>query len=162
MQQLTKLRNLIIFDIERKHIKEFQKSVNIPKDITRKEYDNYVNGVYFIDIYFDRQSSKNYILYCGIGFLKSYGIDKGKLYKNYVKGNYGNNANNAYYHFVIWDNGIIVKLITAYSYGTIRIFNFHSAELLSEIKTDSNSKISFSSLCLWDNNYLFVTNENFI
>ena len=155
------LRNLIIFDIEGKQIKEFQKSVNVPKDITRKEYDNYVNGVYFMDIYFDMQSSKNYILYCGIGFLKSYGIDKGKLYQNYVKGNYGNNANNAYYHFVIWDNGIIVKLITAYSYGTIRIFNFHSAELLSEIKTDSNSKISFSSLCLWDNNYLFVTNENF-
>jgi len=137
------LRNLRIFDMDGKQIKEIQKSVHIPKDITREEYNNYVNGLYFMDIYFDKQSSKNYILSCGVGFLKSYDVDQGKLFKNYVKANYGNNINNTYYHFVIYDNGIIVKLITAYSNGKIRIFNFNSSELLSEIKVDNNSKIFF-------------------
>ena len=67
-----------------------------------------------MDIYFDKHSSKNYILYCGIGFLKSYDYYKGKLFKDYVKSK-ENNANNTYYHFVIYDNGIKVKLITTYS-----------------------------------------------
>ena len=67
------------------------------------------------------------------------------------------NNNNAYYHFVIYDNGVIVRLIAAFSTwvkGMIRIFNFNSAELLSEIGIEKN----FSSLCLWSNNYLFVAN----
>ena len=36
----------------------------------------------------------------------------------------------------------------------LRIFNFNSAELLSEIGIEKN----FSYLCLWSNNYLFVAN----
>ena len=154
------LRNLSIFGMDGKQIKEIQKSVHIPEDITKEEYNNYVNGLHFMDTYFDKQSSKNYILCCGVGFLKSYDVHQGKLFKNYIKANYGNNTNNAYYHFVIYNNGIIVKLITAYSNGKIRIFNFNSSELLSEIKIDNNSNIFFSSLCLWNNNNLIAANEN--
>ena len=48
-----------------KQIKEIQKSIPfVNEDITREEYDNYIlNGFHFMDIYFDKQSSKNYILY---------------------------------------------------------------------------------------------------
>ena len=70
------------------------------------------------------------------------------------------NDNYTYYHFVIHDNGIKVKLIASLSSfikGKIRIFNFNSAELLSEIGIEKN----FSSLCLWNNNYLFVENESY-
>ena len=67
------------------------------------------------------------------------------------------NDNKAYYHFVVYDNGIKVRLIASFSKGIVRIFNFNSAELLSEIAIVKN----FSSLCLWNNNYLFVANEKF-
>ena len=50
---------------------------------------------------------------------------------------------------------IKVRLIVAFRKGIIRIFNFNSAELLSEIEIEKN----FSSLCLGNNNYLFVSNE---
>ena len=121
-----------------KKIKEFPKSER--------------DGNYF-ESYFGKTTSKNYFLYCGIGFLESYDYNKGKLFNKYFK-NMENNIN-TYYHFVIYDNGIKVKLIAACSKGTIRIFNFNSAELLSEIGIEKN----FSSLCLWNNNYLFVANE---
>ena len=97
-------------------------------------------------------------MYCGTGFLESYEYNKGKLFNDYDK-----NKANIYYHFVIYDNGIKVRLITAFSKGfikgIIRIFNFNSAELLSEIGTEKNVWANFSSLCLWNNNYLFVASE---
>ena len=52
---------------------------------------------------------------------------------------------------------IKVRLIVAFRKGIIRIFNFNSAELLSEIEIVKN----FSSLCLWNNNYLFIENEKY-
>jgi WD40 repeat protein len=110
-----------------------------------------------MDIYFDKKSSKNFILNCGYGLLKSYDYDKGKLFNNYAKST-DNKDFDTYFHFVINDNGTKTKLITAHSIGKIKIFNFNSAELLSEIKMD-DSRRAFSSLCLWNNNYLFFANE---
>ena len=146
-QQLKKLK---IFDINGKQIKDIQKLYD----------DNCEHIVLFMDIYFDKKSSTNYILNCGFGLLKSYDYNKGILFKNYVKSK-DNNDINTYYYFVIYDNGIKIKLITAYSKGKIRIFNFNSAELLSEIDIDIYSQNNFSSHCLWNNNYLFVANEKF-
>lgn len=136
----NQLRDLKVLDMNGKKIKEFPKSGHY--------------GRYF-ENYFSKTNSKIYFLYCGTGFLESYDYNKGKLFNKYVK-NMENN-NNAYYHFVIYDNGVIVRLIAAFSTwvkGMIRIFNFNSAELLSEIGIEKN----FSSLCLWSNNYLFVAN----
>ena len=131
------IRNLRVFDMNGKKIKEFLKS---------ERYGN------FFENYFDKKSSKNYFLYCGIGFLESYDYHKGKLFNKYVK---DKEDNHPYYHFVVYDNGVKARLIAAFSKGIIRIFNFNSAELLSEIGVEQK----FSSLCLWNNNYLFVVNE---
>ena len=139
---VNQIRNIRVFDMNGKNIKEFQKSERF--------------GQYF-DSYFDKITSKNYLLYCGIGFLESYDYNKGKLFNKYAKKM--DNNNNDYYHFIIYDNWVKVRLITAFSTlikRIIRIFNFNSIELLSEIKTEKN----FSSLCLWNNNYLLVANEN--
>ena len=131
------IRNLKVFDMNGKKIKEFPKSERYGK---------------FFGSYFDKKTSKNYLLYCGIGFLESYDYNKGKLFNKYGP----NTENNySYDHFVIYDNGIKTRLIAAYSKGMIRIFNFNSAELLSEIGIEKN----FSTLCLWNNNYLFIANE---
>ena len=140
----NQIRNINVFDMNGKKNKEFPKS------------EHY--GIYF-DSYYNQNSSKNYFLYCGTGFLKSYDYNKGKLFNNYVNNN-DKNKNSyeySYYHFVVYDNGIKVRLIAAFSKGIIRIFNFISAELLSEIGIERN--FSFLSLCLWNNNYLFIVSE---
>ena len=94
--------------------------------------------------------------YCGVEFLESYDYNKGKLYNKYVN---NMKKNYTYNHFVIHDNGIktriIAALIEGFTKGIIRIFNFNSAELLSEIGIENY----FSTLCLWNNNYLFIANE---
>ena len=137
--------NIRVFDMNKKMIKEFPKSKR--------------NGQFF-ESYFSKSTSNNYFLYCGVGFLESYDYNKGILFNNYDKN--AKNNKNTYYHFVIYDNGIKVKLIAACNKGlvkeTIRIFNFNSAELLSEIENDENDWVKFSFLCLWNNNYLFFVN----
>jgi len=140
--------NIRVFDMNKNLIKEFPKSAH--------------NDRYF-DSYFNKSTSKNYFLFCGGGFLESYDYNKGKLFNNYDKNK--KNDKDIYYHFVVYDNGAKVKLIAAcskgYFKGTIKIFNFNSAELLFEIESDKNAWENFSSLCLWNNNYLFVANEIF-
>ena len=140
--------NIRVFDMNKKLIKEFPKSGRY--------------GHYF-ESYFSKSTSNNYFLYCGRGFLESYDYNKGKLFNNYDKNT--KNNKDIYYHFVIYDNGIKVKLLAACSKGhvkgTIKIFNFNSAELLFEIESDKNAWANFSSLCLWNNNYLFVANEKY-
>ena len=134
--------NLRVFDMNGNKIKEFP---------TKGYYGNY------FDFFFSKTTSKNYLIYCGRGFLESYDYNKGKLFNTFAKKM--ENNDNTFYHFVVYDNGIKMRLITTFnkgfSKGFVRIFNFNSAELLSEIAIEKD----FSSLCLWNNNYLFVANE---
>ena len=103
------IRNIEVFDMNGKKIKEFPKSMHYGQ---------------FFDNFFDKKSSKNYFLYCGTGFLESYDYTKGKLFNQYDK----NTKNNYiyYHHFVIYDNGIKIRLIAtftkAFTKGIIRIF----------------------------------------
>ena len=47
----------------------------------------------------------------------------------------------------------IIKLIESSIDGNIRIWNFHSGELIKKIEAIS---IHLYGICLWNNNYLFV------
>ena len=53
---------------------------------------------------------------------------------------------------IVKDNKKIVKLIESGGDGYIRIWNFHSQSLLNKIKVGE----SLYSICLWNDNYLFV------
>ena len=97
--------------------------------------------------------NKSYFFACGYNFVKSFDFEKKEVYKMYAS----SNDKNDYTHAVINDYDIIKKLIGCNMNGNIKIWNFHSGQLLNEIKAINNSILS---ICLWNNDYLFAACEN--
>ena len=121
-----------------------------------KEIKDYNKSLSFIDSYYDKKSSNNYIITGNIGYVKSYDFNKNILYKKY------SDKDHLSYHYdvVINDKNLDLKLIEADSKGIIRIWNFHYGILLNKIKTNGNQ---INCLCLWDNKNLFVgSNDKYI
>ena len=112
-----------------------------------KEINNFNDKTFVIDSYYDDKLNKNYIITGNVGNVKSYCYDNCKIYHKY-----GNNKR-PHTSIVINHNFKIIKLIESSWDGVIRIWNFHSAELLRRINS-SNNKIY--GICLWNNKYLFV------
>ena len=118
-----------------------------------KEIKNSNDNTYFIDSYYDNKYSKNYIIAGNIDYVNSFDYEKNKIYHKY------NDKNNFAPHFsiVINNKKEIVELIESCYDGNIRIWNFHSGELLNKIKINNNLLFC---ICLWNNEYLFVGCED--
>ncbi len=124
-----------------------------------QEINDSKDDVFFIDIYYDNDLYKNFILTSNRGYSKSYDYNLNKLYHKY------NEDNNNYHHK--WHNNIIinkikkvVKLIESCDDGYIRIWDFHSALLLKKIKASNKRLVE---ICMWNNDYIFVgCNDNTI
>ena len=113
-----------------------------------KEINNSQDKTNFIDIYYENHSSKIYILTANEGFVKSYDYNNGKVYHIY-------NDNDKKDHFclrILIENKLI-KLIEPSYDGNIRIWNFHTGELLNKIYISNKN---LYGICLWNNDYLFV------
>ena len=108
----------------------------------------------FIDSYYDNKLSKNFIFTCNKGHIKSFDFQKNKLYHKYYE------KNNNKYHFsaVVFSKEIITKLIASCADGIIRIWNFHSGEILNKMKVVDRKVIY--GICLWNNEYLFIGCED--
>ena len=129
------LEPIKIFDLCGKKIKEIKNSNK--------------NNVLFMDIYYDKQKSKYYIITGNEGCVKSYDYNQYKIYFIYC-----DNDNKAHYNIIINNNDKnFVKLIELSEDGKIRIWNFHSRELLKKIYV---SEFGLYGICLWDNDNLFV------
>ena len=113
-----------------------------------KEINKSKEKIFFIDTYYDKILSKNYIITGNKGYIKSYDFNKNELYHKY-------NDNSGNYHIssFIRENKEIIRLIESCNDGNIRIWNFHSGTLLNKIKI-SNEKLI--GIYLWNDNYLFV------
>jgi len=96
--------------------------------------------------------NKSYFFACGDQFVKSFDFEKNDIYKNYI---YDKNKN--YTHAIINDSDKIKKLISSNLNGGIKIWNFHSGQLLNEIEVANNE---IFNLCLWNNDYLFAACMN--
>ena len=109
---------------------------------------------FFIDSYYDEKTSNNYIIVGNKYYVKSYSFDKKKLYRKYL------DENDFEYHcsIIIYknDDKEIIKLIDSSNDGNIRIWNFHTAELLKKIKVTERGMYRLYGICLWSNEYLFV------
>jgi hypothetical protein len=127
----------------REPIKVFDLNGNKIKEIN----DSYDDTI-FIDTYYDKNSSINYILTGNNCFVKSYNYNENKVYHKYFDEKY-------YDHTCIIINNFegIIKLIESSGNGYIRIWNFHSGELLNKIQA---SEAYLYCMCLWNNDYLFV------
>ena len=112
-----------------------------------KEINNSIDGINYIDIYYDNKNMKIYILTGNKGFVKSYDYNDNNIYHIY-KDNDIKNHNSLR---IINENNLI-KLIESSLDGNIRIWNFHTGQLLNKIYISDK----IYGICLWDNDYLFV------
>ena len=131
---------LKIFDLKGKKIKEIKNS-----------NDN----TYFIDNFYDNKLNY-YIITGNNGFSKSYNYKTCKLYQKYKDG-----LNREYnMSILIQKTKEGINLIDSSCDGKIRIWNFHSAELLNKIDCSPinryDSKLALYGMYLWNNNYILV------
>ena len=103
---------------------------------------------YFVDIYYDNNLSKNFIVTGNFNYVKSYDFDSKSLYHKYFENNNGIHPS-----VIINKIGEKIKLIESCEDGNIRIWGFHSGELIRKIKTENNN---LYGICLWNENYIFV------
>ena len=104
---------------------------------------------YFIDTFYDKNLCKNFIIASNIGYIKSYDYNENKIYHKYEDNNI-----RLHYSFIIHSNKEdIIELIESCSDGNIRIWNFHTGELLRKIMV---CKKGLNSIFLWNDISLFI------
>ena len=117
-----------------------------------KEINNSKDDTYFIDCYNDNKNNKSYIITINFFDVKSYDYNENNIYKKYS------------YKFSKVHSCVIindkdkekeeVELIESCKDGNVRIFKFHTGELLKRIEVSKNTLFE---LCLLRNNeFLFV------
>ena len=128
-------------------IKVFDFYGNQKKEI---KYSN--DNTFFIESYYDQKLSNNYIITGNRGYVKSYDYDKNKKYKKYY-----DNDNKSHKSIIIYNSNDIVKIIESSYDGNIRLWNFHTGELLNKINISDNA---LYGICLWNDELLFVGCED--
>ncbi len=118
----------------------------------KKVINNSREKTYFIDSYYDNNLNTNFIITGNNGFSKSYDFDKNEIYHKYNDNDFQNHIS-----IIIKNNEKKVKLIESSLDGNIRIWDFHSALLLTKIKVSDKY---LYGLCLWNEKYLFVGCED--
>ena len=124
--------NLKVYDLNGNKIKE----INSSNDKTL-----------FIDSFYNKKNSTNYILTGNKGFIKSYNFNENQLYHEYP-----DNKKMSHLCIVINDKEDIIKLIESCCDEKIRVWNFDSAELLKTICIN----FQIYGICLWDNDNLLI------
>ena len=108
---------------------------------------------FFIDTFYDNKAYKNYIFTGNKNFIKSYDYDRNRLFHIY-------NDNSLEFHcsIIIYqdNNEAVTKLIESSNDGNIRIWNFHTGDLIKKIEVIKNRKFRLYGICLWDKDNLFV------
>ena len=130
-----------VFDIKGNKIKE----INHSKDIT-----------FFIDSYFDKKLNRNFILTGNSGNAKSYDFLENDIYYIYSD---GEKEYRIFHNIIINDNEKIIKFIVIGNDANIRIFNFHTGEILKKIHIPNTDLMYYNmlySICLWNNDYMFI------
>jgi len=139
-QTNEKFENMKLFNLKGKLIKE----INDTNDCT-----------YFVDIYYDKNSSKIFILTGNYNYVKSYIYETDEiasLYHKYYE------CNNGIHPSVIVNTfEQKIKLIESCEDGIIRIWGFHSGDFIRKINTDNNN---LYGICLWNENYIFVGSKD--
>ena len=115
-----------------------------------KEINNSNDYVNYIDIYYDNKSSKPYVLTGNSCFVKSYDYNNNIVYHTYKE---SDNVFQNHYSLRIKNENNLTKLIESSEDGNIRIWDFHTGELLNKIYIN---KGNLFGICLWNDDYLFI------
>ena len=116
-----------------------------------KELIDSNNKTFFIDVYYDDNIQKNFIIVGTNRGVKSYDYEKNVLYHKYSEDEF-------HFSIIVRNNRGIKELIDSYFIGYIKIYDFHSGSLIRKINLNEKLK----GLCLWSNNYLFVGSDRSI
>ena len=116
-----------------------------------KEIKNSDDSIYCIDVYYNKKSSKIYIISGNNQNVKSFDYINNILYNKYE--DFEKNNNKAHCSIIINNKKNIIELIESSYDGNIRIWDFHSGLLLKKYKV---GKYWLRGICLWNDNYLFV------
>lgn len=111
------------------------------------EIDESNDITYIIKSYEDKKYSKNYIITGNLGYVKSYDFKKRELYHKYSDKDSGTHLS-----VLVNETDNLLKLIESCFDGKIRIWNFHTGKLLTEIKVNK----WLTGLCTLNSDYLFV------
>ena len=116
-----------------------------------KEINNSSNYTIYIDIFFDVQKNKNYIITGNKTNVKSYDYERGELYYTY-----SDNFSSHHRSIIVYNDQNIVKIIFPCEEGFIRIFDFHKGIILNKINVNK----ALLGICLWNKKYLFIGTKN--
>ena len=118
----------------------------------KKEIKYSNDNAFSIESYYDQKLSNNYIITGNRGYVKSYDYDKNKKYKKYY-----DSDNKSHKSIIIYNSNDIVKMVESSYDGNIRLWNFHTGELLNKINISDNA---LYGICMWNDEYLFVGCED--
>ena len=115
-----------------------------------KEINNSKDTLLFIDSYYDKKLLNNYIITGNLeDCWKSFDYNKTEIYKEYKDYNY---SRYGCCSLTLNNKEEIIKLIGACQDEIIRIWDFHSGNLLNKIEINKILR----GICIWNKNYLFV------
>ena len=118
-----------------------------------KEIKDSNDSTFFIDTYYEKSSLKYFIITGNYDYVKSYDYNNNKIYHKYCDSPDKEKDKSCHISIVINNFENEIKMIESSYDGNIRIWNFHSGDLLNKIYV---SKYQLNGICLWNNNYLFV------
>ena len=104
---------------------------------------------YFIDSYYDNKNKKYYILNGNFNDVKSYSFESKEIYKRY-KGI----PQSWHMSVIVYENKENQILVESDGNGYIRMWDFHTANLIKSIFT--NYLVNLRGICLWNERYLFA------
>ncbi len=115
------------------------------------------DSVYFIDSFYDYEYKQNYIIAGNVNHISSYNYTSNELYHQYEESEAYSDSDSdplpsdCHYSIIVHNYNNIIILIDSSFDGYIRIWDFHSADLLRKIQACDNW---IYSICLWDDKYL--------
>ena len=134
---------------ESNEIKVFDLNGFKVKNINESKYSSY-----FIDVYYDKQMSKNFIILGNVIQVISYDFNQNKKYNQYFEkvDRFSYDFKNQFHYCVyIYNKDNQVNLIESSCKSKIKIWDFHTAKLLYTISIGN-----FSGLFLLNDDYLYI------
>ena len=139
---LEKIQPIKVIDLNGNTIKQLNDSYN----------QN--DSVMTIESFYDNKLKKNYIISGNLNYIKSYDYNDNKLYHKYEDTEQTKSSYHSHTSLIITNKEDLILIMESSYDSNIRVWNFHSAELLIKIKSISN--VNLNSICLWNSDYLLV------
>jgi hypothetical protein len=114
-----------------------------------KEINDSNEKSFFIDNYYDKRKSVNYIITGCCGYVKSYDFNNNILYHKYYED--GNDSN--HFSVVVYCKSDDIQLIESCNDGNIRLWNFHMAQMIKKIQVSNQPLFGLN---LWNSQYLLI------